>query len=290
MNSTIEKAYAKINLSLSVEGKREDGYHKLNMVMIPLLLHDSIDFSILPASIPDDFVTCDDFSLRISKYNLCHQMIDVCRERFKFKEHFNVKIHKNIWLQAGLGGGSADAAAVLRCIIKHLDLKITPEEIKEICNEVGSDILFQFYNHSAIVKERGDVIERFDHDNNCHVLLVDTKTGNSTKEVFDKSDTMELISGDVEAVKNAFINKDLKKIGESCFNSLYKPASELNPEITKLKELLDGYGFDCVSMTGSGSCMFCLSNNLKLLKKAEKELFFKGYLTEITKVLPNNHK
>ena len=103
----IEKAYAKVNLALNVFEKNENNYHDLESIMLPLQLHDTIEIAILPPENTDDFITCDDYSLKVVKYNLCHKAIDVCRKRWNFKEKFRVVIHKRIFIQSGLGGGSA---------------------------------------------------------------------------------------------------------------------------------------------------------------------------------------
>ena len=99
----IEKAHAKINLSLDIKNLRDDGYHNLETIMLPLEMHDSLEVQILPPHATDDFVTCDDYSLKITKYNLVHRIIDEAREKWGFREHFLINIHKNIFLQAGLG-------------------------------------------------------------------------------------------------------------------------------------------------------------------------------------------
>lgn len=276
----VEKAYAKINLSLDCINKRNDGYHELKSIMLPLKFHDTINFQLLQKEITDDFITCDSFSLKISKYNLCHKMIDVLRERFKFKDHFNIKIHKNIFLQSGLGGGSADAAAVFRCIIKHYKLNLKDEEIKEICNEVGSDVYFQFYNKPALVSGRGDKIEFLNINETYNCLLVSPEIGNSTSEIFKEADNMELVHKDINKVKEDLLNNDLESLGKDIFNSLYEPAKKNNKEIENIINLLKEKGFECVLMTGSGSCVFALTSNKLLIKKVEKELYLKGYDVE----------
>lgn len=282
----VEKAYAKINLCLDCKNKRGDGYHELESVILPLQFHDSIEFSFLPKGSTDDFVTCDDFSMRISKYNLCHKMIDVLREKYQFKEHFNIKIHKNILLQAGLGGGSADASAVLRCLIKKLNLNLSDGEIKDICMKVGSDCYFQFYNKPALVKGRGDNLSFFDFNKKDYlVLLIGPNSGNSTEEVFNEADKNELIHGDSQKCLNLLQNGNLEELQKCVFNSLYSPACNLNSSLEKIKKDIEEYNFEISSMTGSGSCFFAISKNKKLIFKAAKELYKKGYQTEITKFL-----
>lgn len=280
----VEKAYSKINITLDVKDLRDDGYHNIESVILPLEFHDSLEITILPKSVPDDFVVCDDFSLRISKYNLVHKMIDLCREKWGFTERLNVNIHKNIYLQAGLGGGSADAAAVLRTIIKLFKLNPTDDEIKQLCLKAGSDVYFQFYNKPALVKGKGDVLEFFNNPLDCYVLLVKPLLGNSTETIFAESDQHNLIHGDSLKAIEAIQSKDLKKIHENIFNSLYEPANILCPDIGKLYNKIKEMGFGAFGMTGSGSCLFILSFNKKELEKAEKEFYLSGLQSDITKI------
>ena len=281
----IEKANAKINLSLNCLGLREDGYHDIESIVLPIELHDTLVISLLPKTTPDDFVICDDFSLKISKYNLVHKMIDVCRNKWKFNEHLSIEIHKNIFLQAGLGGGSADAAAAFRGIIRLFKLKPTEEEIKEICNSIGSDVLVQFYNKPAIVKGRGDKLTFIEIPKNYYVLLVKSIYGSSTQQVFEEADKHDLIKGNLNEVLKLFLEENLITLGQNVFNSLYKPASSLQEKIIDTYNDVKKYGFEVISMSGSGSTIFALSTDVKLLRKAEKELYFKGYHTELTKLI-----
>ena len=108
----IKKAHAKLNLALNIVGLRPDGYHDIETIMLPLDLHDSIELNIASNRSADDFVVCDNYNVGISKYNLCHKAINIARQKWGFKQHFDIFIHKNIFLQSGLGGGSADAAVV----------------------------------------------------------------------------------------------------------------------------------------------------------------------------------
>lgn len=283
----IEKAYAKLNLSLDCISKREDGYHELKSAVVVLDFHDTLVISTLSKNTPDDFVTCDDYSLRISKANLVHKVIDICRERWGFSEHFRVQIHKNIYIQAGLGGGSADAAAMFRGLIKILKKEVSDEEIKEICDLIGSDVYFQFYNKAGIVKGKGDIIEPFEHDSTFYCLLVRPHNGNSTLEIFKESDKFDLVHGNIEEVVEAFKNKDLKKLQDVSFNSLYDVAVSKTPQIKEIKDKLVEFGFECVGMTGSGSALYALSNNKKEMHKASKYFYHLGLQTDICKIFPS---
>lgn len=281
----ILKAHAKINLSLDVLNKREDGYHNLSTIMIPLEMHDSIEIYIIRSGM-DDYVTCDDFSLSISKYNLCHQMINAARNKWGFKEHFNVSIHKNIFLQAGLGGGSSDAGATLLGIIALLKIKCPFEEIIELALSIGSDVPWALLNKPCVVKRRGNILEPFDLKNKYFVLLVKPLQGLSTQTVFNYADTVGIDThGDINKVKDYLINGDQKELGETIFNSLQEAAIKLLPEIQNIISLLKNDGFKVVLMSGAGSCVFALSEDLEKAKKAEKKYTQLGYCVELTRFL-----
>jgi len=284
----IEKAYAKLNLTLDVKNKRDDNYHEIESVMLPLEFHDTLEIGILQRNSLDDFVVCDDFSLKVSKYNLVHKMIDICRQKFNFKERLNVTIHKNIYLQGGLGGGSADAAAIFRAIIKLFKLKLTDEEIKEVCLSIGSDVYFQFYNKPAIVKGKGDILEFFDNNLNCYVLLVKPFSGNPSAKIFETSDEFKLIHGDYKDILLNLNKGNLNGIQNKIFNSLFEPAKSFSKDMEECYKKLKEFNFEGYGMTGSGTTLFALSNNLKEIKKASKYFFKNGNKTDITKFLTKN--
>ena len=107
------KSFAKINISLRIVSKREDGYHELDSLMLPIELHDSIIISTLQNSY-DNFVTVDDFSNGLIHYNLASTGINALAKKYGFSTKFRVYIHKVIPMQAGLGGGSSNAAFTMK--------------------------------------------------------------------------------------------------------------------------------------------------------------------------------
>ena len=283
----IERAHAKINLSLEVKNKRDDGYHDLESIMLPIEIHDTIDISIDKSQKKDDFVTCDDFSIKISKYNLVHKIIDAARKEFGFEETFNVYIHKNIFLQAGLGGGSADAGAVLRAIVKLLKLNPTEEQLTRIGISVGSDVPWAVFDKPAILRKKGEVLEFFDYVSPYYVLLVKPNEGLGTAEVFAEFDNgeVEAAHGNIDEIYKLYINNDIDELDKKMFNSLQAPAIKLLPEVQVVIDKLKNDGFKCVMMTGAGSCVFGLTTDKKLLLKSEKKYTLEGYQVEATKFL-----
>ena len=181
----IVKAYAKINLALKVKGKNKDGYHDLDMIMLPLELHDSIDISLLP-DIYETYVTCDDFSLETGEYNLCSIAVRKMKEKFKINKSFRIHIHKNIPIGAGLGGGSANAAAVIRAIKDLLKLHISEEDELSIAKSIGADVPFCLYNIPSRSEGIGEKLTPIIVKKDYYVLIIKPKRGLSTKEVYSK--------------------------------------------------------------------------------------------------------
>ncbi len=281
----IIKAYAKINLAINVKEKRDDGYHNLDMVMLPLELHDSIDISILPG-IYDTYVTCDDYSLEVNEYNLCSITVRKMKEKYHIDKSFRIHIHKNIPIGAGLGGGSANAAAVINAIKTLLKLNISDEEEIELAKSIGSDVPFCLKNIPSRVEGMGEKITPIEVKNKYYVLLVKPKTGLSTKEVYAKYDE---IGFDCSAKVNELI--DTLKTGEDQHlneymgNELEKAAISMLPEIESLKKRLLDAGLENVMMSGSGSSVFAISTNKQKIEKEYHVLDKEGFEVFFTKVL-----
>ena len=283
------KAFAKINLALKVLNQRDDGYHNIESILLPLEMHDVIEIKIDNLA-ADDFVTCDDFCLKTVKYNLCHKVIDEARKKWGFTKKLRISIHKNIFIQAGLGGGSADAAATLIGIIKLFKIKPTREELIDLSIKIGSDVPWSLFSQPAIIEQKGEKIDFINFNQQYYCLLVKPAMGLSTKEVFDKFDEIKLnnVSDNKKTIKeiaNSLIScTSLKELNKICYNELELSASQLLPEIIDIKNKLIGLGFDFVQMTGAGSTVFALTTNLNKAKQAE-EYFSKNenYQIELTK-------
>ncbi len=277
------KSYAKINISLNVVKKREDGYHELDSLMIPIDLHDSLIFSILKSS-DDNFVTVDDYSEGLGHYNLASSAIDALSEKYGFNEKFRVYIHKVIPMQAGLGGGSSNAAFTLKTVNNILKLGATEEELMKIAAPLGADIPFFIPCTPSRCKGIGEKLEPITIKNNYYVLLVKPSAGCSTKEVFALADSKPYNHVDIDNVVKALETGDDDLLAASIGNSLEEAAMKVVPEIASIKQALLDKGLKIVLMSGSGSTVFALSTDYSALKKVAKE-FEDKYFVEICKVL-----
>ena len=283
MSTKSIKSYAKINISLRVVKKREDGYHELDSVMVPIELHDSIIISTLKNS-GDNFVTVDDFSNGLVHYNLATEGINALAKRYGFSTKFRVYIHKVIPMQAGLGGGSSNAAFTMKAVNQMLKLNATDEEIIDMAKTFGADIPFFVKCVPARCRGIGEIMEPIEIKNNYSVLIVKPSVGCSTKEVFAIADKKEFKPVDIDTVLKALQEGDDDLLASAMGNSLEEAAMSLVPEIKQIKETLLAAGFKLVLMSGSGSTVFALSTDSSLVKKVARTLEDK-YVVEVTKVI-----
>ena len=279
------KSYAKINISLRVKSKMENGYHELDSVMVPIELHDSIVISPL-YNRNDSFVTVDDFSNGLIHYNLAGSAIDALEKKYGVHKCFRIYIHKVIPMQAGLGGGSSNAAFTLRAINQILKLGASDEELIEIATPLGADIPFFIKCQPSRCGGIGEKIQPIEIKNNYHVLIVKPNEGVSTKECFKIADNKPYPEVDVDKVVEALRIGDDDMLAEYIGNSLQPSAIELVPEIQTIIDYLKEQGLKLVMMSGSGSSVFALSTDKSILKRVQKQIDEEGrWFCELTKVI-----
>lgn len=283
-NSLILKSYAKINVSLRVLGKRDDAYHLLEMVNLPLELHDVIEIAKYPHS-SDTFITCDDIGLQNARHNLCAKAVDAMRKEFGFSDNFNITIHKEIPFAAGLGGGSSNAATVILAINRLLDLKAPLERLSKVGESIGADVPFFLLCKPAKVTGIGEKLQPLTVKKAYPCLVVKPKKGLSTTDVFSVADRFERTSIDTDNVVSALQTGNDSLLAKSIGNDLFAPAVSLLPEVKELVGSLQNDGFSIVGMSGSGSACFVLSDDLKLLKEKAHKYEQKGYIVCLTKTI-----
>lgn len=277
------RSFAKINISLNITKKREDGFHELDSVMLPISLHDSLVISKLNNA-PDNYVTVDDFSIGTFSYNLATFSIEKLQSIYHFNDKFRILIHKVIPIQAGLGGGSSNAAFTMKAVNSMLKLGATDEELIDIAKTLGCDIPFFIKCKPARVQGVGEILSPITVKNNYYVLIVKPEAGCSTKEIYAISDTMDLKTCNIDNVIQALENGDDELLANSISNALQEPAIKSVPAIRRIIDELHELGLKMVQVTGSGSAVFALSTDKKLLKNILKQLEEK-YEVELAKVM-----
>lgn len=268
-----EKAYAKINLTLNILNKRNDGYHNLKSVMIPIDLYDELSFEI-----SDEYQLISNYDLNVDD-NIITKVFNIFKEKYKIG---NVKItlNKKIPTQAGLGGGSADATATIRGLNDLFELDLSIKELETIANCVGSDTLFTLHNKPAVVTSRGDELSFIDINSDFYILLIKPNLGISTKEAFENIKEYNLVHND--GIINALKENDLEKINEYCYNS-FLDSVLINKEFKDFYDLISSE--NRVHLSGSGSTFFII-DELEKLENIERKL--KSFYTNIVKTLKND--
>ena len=277
------RSFAKINISLNITKKREDGFHEIDSVMLPISLHDSLVVSKLKNT-TDNFVTVDDFSIGSFSYNLATFSIEKLQSVYHFNDKFRVLIHKVIPIQAGLGGGSSNAACTMKAVNSMLKLGATDEELIQLSKPLGCDIPFFIKCKPARVQGVGEILTPINIKNNYFVLIVKPELGCSTKEVYALSDSMKLKTCNLDNVVKALEEGDDDLLLENMYNALQEPAIKMVPQIRTIIDELKENGLKIVQVTGSGSAVFALSTDKALLVKVLKKLENK-YEIELAKVL-----
>ncbi|NJE44387.1 4-(cytidine 5'-diphospho)-2-C-methyl-D-erythritol kinase [Massilimicrobiota sp. SW1139] len=258
------RAYAKVNLALDVVRKREDGYHDLEMIMAPITLHDLIYIEKIDHGIQ---ITANTNRMPTDQRNIMYKVAQLLIERYQIPYGVKIHIYKHIPTQAGLAGGSGDGAAVLKAMNQIFQLNLSLETLADIGKEVGADIPFCIYEKTALVKGIGEKLEFISRDFHCYVLLVKPKKGVSTKKSFGMLDLKNAEHPPIMDMKEAIENNDYQGVVKCLGNTLEEPSLKIVPDILKIKEEMKELGFDGALMSGSGSCVFGLTQDQELLEK-----------------------
>ena len=277
----IIKAFAKINLAIDVKKKDENGYHDIDMVTLPITLHDVLEMEQL-ISRHGIFITSDDPSLICDEGNLAFKALKAMEDNFSFSKGYRIQIYKRIPMNAGLGGGSADAAGIIRAICKLYNMDAHNPKIIKVARSIGSDVPFCLLNKPARVLGTGENIIPLDSKLDYHVIIIKPHKGLSTKDVYEKYDTIpeeEREHPDISALIEAIKIGDEQKMFENMKNGLYKPASLLCPVISGILNDFKKMGFPLYSMTGSGNACFALSKDLEQIEKAKNYFTSLNYIT-----------
>lgn len=275
-----ERAYAKINLCLDVVGKREDGYHDLKMIMVPINFYDVLEMEFAE----ETTLELNRNYLPINDKNTIIKAIRIMQERYNIEEEFRCRLEKHIPTRAGLAGGSADAAAAIRMINRMCNLHLTKDEMIAAGKEVGADVPFCILNRPAFVEGIGEKITTFSCNPDLYLLLIKPRKGVSTAEAFHIVDEQEGIHPDCKAMQKALEYNDYEGIIASLGNSMENAAMTLVPEIRKAKHDLLELGFDGVLMSGSGSTVFGITRDVELLDSSIDVLKKKRYFVRKTTV------
>ena len=258
MTTLYEGAFAKLNLTLDVLGKRTDGYHDLQSVMQTISIRDDIEIDVGTGK--PWCLKCDKENIPTDERNLAWKAAKVyCEAMGKDPDGIEIRITKRIPSEAGLGGGSADAAAVLRALNRHYGDPLSILALAELGAQVGSDVPFCTLCGTAMVEGRGERLRKLPNLPECVFVVCKPDFSSSTPELYKKLDACEIPKHpNNPAMESALLAGDLGKIAENVYNVFDPVVTEEHLELNYIKSIFNSYGALGYQMTGSGSAVFAI--------------------------------
>jgi 4-diphosphocytidyl-2-C-methyl-D-erythritol kinase len=248
---------AKINLFLRILDRRDDGFHDLASLFQAVSLRDDMCFAILPGGATEDILECDEPGVPTDKTNLVIKALDTFRARTGKSTFFRVRLEKKVPAQAGLGGGSANAATALWAANQLCGKPATVDELAEFGAQFGSDVSFFFTMGSAYCTGRGEILTPLPRLAPQTLWLIKPNEGLSTGAVFAALD-LERTSDAAPADLLHAMQTQMLVTCDAFVNDLETPSFELAPRLADIKAALQESGFCQVLMSGSGTSFFCL--------------------------------
>ncbi|WP_373717986.1 4-(cytidine 5'-diphospho)-2-C-methyl-D-erythritol kinase [Jeotgalibaca porci] len=274
----MERAPAKINLTLDVLYRRDDDYHELEMIMSSVDLADYLTFTPLEEDKIEVFT--NKAFLPVDQRNHVYQIIKLVKERYNIREGMLVEIEKKIPVAAGLGGGSTDAAAALRALNRIWELNMSVQEMIELGMQVGTDVPYSIVGGTAFVSGRGEIVTPINPMPSCWVVLAKPRISVSTKTVFRALEVERLdYIPKSRIVADAIEIGDYKGMVDNLSNALEAVTFERHPKLRQLSERMERYGMDGVTMSGSGPTIIGFSQNYSRAKRVYNSL--RGFCEEV---------
>ena len=264
MTTLFEPAYAKVNLTLDVMDKRPDGYHDIKSVMQTISMRDDVQIT-LGTGKPWE-LTCNREDVPTDESNLAWKAAKLYFETIhKDPDGLTIDIVKRIPSQAGLGGGSADAAAVLRALNKHYGEPLSIGALAELGSFVGSDVPFCVIGGTAMAEGRGERLRKLPDMPDCVFVVCKPGFSSSTPELYAKIDGHSIAQRpDHRKMESALLAGDLLQVAQSVCNVFDPLVTEDHLELNYIKSVCSSYGAICHQMTGSGSAVFAVVSEFEI--------------------------
>ena len=264
METLYEGAYAKVNLTLDVLDKREDGYHDLKSVMQTLSIRDDIEIDVGTGK-PWKLL-CSKDGIPTDERNLAWKAAKVyCDALNKDPNGLEIRITKRIPVEAGMGGGSADAAAVLRALNDYYGNPLSILALAELGAQVGSDVPFCVVGGTAMVEGKGEKLRKLPDMPACIFVVCKPDFSVSTPALYKKIDEVTIPKRpDHQAMESALLAGDLEKVAHNLYNVFDPVVTEEHLELNYIKSLFHQYGAVGYQMTGSGSAVYAIVSEFEV--------------------------
>ncbi len=273
MKKAVTRAYAKINLSLDVLGTLENGYHEVQMVMQTVSLYDLVTVTKIEEGIE---VSTNLPFLPTDKNNLAYKAAVEFFNYTGIKPCVHINISKRIPVGAGLAGGSSNASAVLKALNKLFDTKLSLKKLCQLGVKIGADVPYCVLGGTRLAEGIGEKLSPLPKIPPCHILLVKPSFSISTKEVYNKIDSVkDYRHPDTDRLIEGICESDIDKIASSMGNVLEEVSLNDYPILSDLKEELRALGAIGSQMSGSGPTVFGIFKTAEEAAKAKEVLWGK---------------
>ncbi|MGG2468621.1 MAG: 4-(cytidine 5'-diphospho)-2-C-methyl-D-erythritol kinase [Paraclostridium dentum] len=272
MNSIDLKSRAKVNLSIDVLGKREDGYHLVEMIMQTIDLYDKLKITEIEEN--SILIKSNSLDIPLNEDNIMYKAVNLLRDQFNIEKGIEISIEKNIPVAAGMAGGSSNAAAVLVGLNKLWNLGLSESELKDIGLKLGADVPFCITGGSALAEGIGEELTNIKGlPEDLNILVCKPNIFVSTKEVYQSlnMDKVKRRPKNKELI-DALQKEDVKFISENMVNVLEEVTSLKYSEIVQIEDIMIKNKALGSMMSGSGPTVFGLFDNKDCAIKAKKDL------------------
>lgn len=274
-----EKAHAKINLTLDIIGKRSDGYHELRTIYQSLALCDTLTFS--ASSNGQISLVCNLAGVPLDENNLAYAAAELLRTHYRVKEGVFIEIKKKIPMAAGLAGGSSNAAAALRGLVRFWKLPHEPVVLNQLAARLGSDVPFCLRGGTALGTGRGEKVTPLPACPGFSVVLANPGFAVSTADAYRAYRQEEnRIYPDTEGLIDALAVSDKAAIMQRLANVLESATFVLHPAVRELKRRMASAG--TALMCGSGPTVFALFTDTQKAKSLYSSLCEEGIAAWLT--------
>ncbi|MDP4087896.1 MAG: 4-(cytidine 5'-diphospho)-2-C-methyl-D-erythritol kinase [Bacillota bacterium] len=279
----IIKAHAKINISLDVVGKREDGYHLLEMIMQNIELYDEIELEKKQNGIQ---LECNVPYIPVDERNLAYKAAMLFMKSFGIKSGVKIRITKNIPVAAGLAGGSSNAAAVLKGMRDLFEVDVNDEELMMLGLNIGADVPYCIVGGTALCKGIGEIVVPLKPFKDHIVVVVKPHFGVSTKEVYGALDISRInVHPDTVSIMKAMDRGDLKTTAELMRNVLENVTLKKHYILREIKRDMVRMGALNSMMSGSGPTVFAFFDDMLKAQKCYDRMKLKYNEVFITRTI-----
>jgi 4-diphosphocytidyl-2-C-methyl-D-erythritol kinase len=276
------KSYAKINWALDVLFKREDGYHELRTIYQTVSLHDNLIIGKTDGAIE---IVCDDARVPCDETNLVYKAAVQLRQATGTESGARIEIEKRIPVAAGMGGGSSNAAATLLGLEKLWQVRLADSDRFNIAASLGSDVPLFLLGGTLLGVGRGEEVYPLEEIDCAHLLLVNPGIAVSTAAAYTSLRRLTREAAPRKIPFAFFAAKGIRELPLVARNDFEEVVLVTHPEIAAVKERLQGLGAKPALMSGSGSTVFAVFDNLKTSERAQQEMRAFGYWAELARTI-----